>query len=163
MSNSSLLPFIASVCCLFLFSCSDRQYIPISQVHTESAVLTVHDTVFQDRIYTKVIKESVAEKVSQHDSTSVTIDSAGNIKRTDNWHSIVIERDGQSSSEFRDSVSFYRKMYESLLTQRKDSVGKPVFIEKRGSFFYRLKTRLATGIFIVSIIGFAIWRIHRRN
>lgn len=162
MSNRSFLLFAVS-CCIFLMSCAGRQYIPISQVHTESSVLTVHDTVFQDRILTKTVRETIVEKVRQHDSISIVVDSAGKIKRTDNWHNTIIEREGETVSDLRDSVSFYRSMYEALLTQRNDSVDRPVLIEKKQSFFCRLKNRLATGIVVVCIIGFAIWRIHRRK
>ncbi len=163
MSSRSFLLFFAAACCISFVSCAGKQYIPISQVHTESSVLTVHDTVFQDRILTKTVRETVVETVRQHDSISIVVDSAGSVKRTDNWHSIIIEREDQTVSDLRDSVYFLRSMYEAMLKQRNDSVDRPVFIEKKQSFFCRLKNRLATGIVIVCIIGFAIWRIHRRK
>lgn len=164
MSNNSLLSLLFA-CCAALSSCVSKKYIPVSQTHSESSALTVHDTIFRDRVLTKVTKETTIENVKQHDSTSIVVDSNGNIKRTDNWHRTIIERDTQTLSELRDSVSFYKSLCTYLLTQRKDSIEKPIIRAEKFSVFDRLKQYAASAAFIiiVCIIGYAIWRIHRRR
>ncbi len=153
------------ICCVACISCTSKRYIPVSQTHSELSIQTAHDTIFQDRVLTKIVKEATIENIRQHDSTSVIVDNDGNVKRIDNWHQTIVERNTQTASELRDSVSFYKSLCEYLLTQRSDSIEKPVFFPKKTSILDRLKIHFAkiAGIVIIGIIGYAIWRIHRRK
>jgi hypothetical protein len=150
------------ISCTLLASCASQK---ISQSHTETSVLTRHDTIYQDRIVTKTVTQTIIEKIKQQDSVSVVVDSLGNIKRTDHWHNTIINHDTQLESTLRDSINIYKALYQNLLIQRQDSIEKPIYIEKKQTFFDRFKSLLATtaAIAVVCIIGYAIWRIHRKQ
>lgn len=159
MTNNNIITLL--ITCTLLVSCASQK---ASQSHTEVSVLAVHDTIYQDRVVTNTVKEIVKESISRQDSVSVIVDSAGNIKRTDHWHNTIINHNSALESTLRDSVNIYKTLYQDLLIQRQDSIIKPIYIEKKPSFFERFKSSLTTLaiIAIVCIVGFAIWRIHRR-
>lgn len=150
------------ISCTLLASCASQK---ISQSHTETSVLTRHDTIYQDRIVSKTVTQTIIEKVKQQDSVSVIVDSLGNVKRTDHWHNTTVSHDTQLESMLRDSISIYKTLYQDLLIQRQDSIEKPIYIEKKQSFFDRFKSLVTTAaaIAVVCIIGYVIWRIHRKQ
>lgn len=137
---------------LLLASCRQVRYVATSSQSTR-----IDESKGTDTFYvTKLVRERVVERVK--DSTNVVVDENGNEKS----RSRVMDR--YLFIENRDSINYYRALYDSLQSIKTDTVQVPVSVERKLSRWQRVKMDLggmAMGGFLV-LLMVMVWRLARK-
>lgn len=137
---------------LVLSGCGQVRYVATSNQSTRIEESKKVDTCY----ITKVVSERVVERVK--DSTSVVVDEQGNEKS----RSRVMDR--YLFIENRDSINYYRALYDSLRSVKADTVQVPVTVEKKLSRWQQVKMDvggMAMGGFLL-LLMVMVWRLARK-
>lgn len=137
---------------LLLAGCRQVRYVATSSQSTR-----IDESKGKDTFYvTKLVRERVVERVK--DSTNVVVDENGNEKS----RSRVMDR--YLFIENRDSINYYRALYDSLRSIKTDTVQVPVPVERKLSRWQRVKMDMggmAMGGFLL-LLMVMVWRLARK-
>ena len=137
---------------LLLAGCRQVRYVATSNQSTR-----IDESKGKDTFYvTKLVRERVVERVK--DSTNVVVDENGNEKS----RSRVMDR--YLFIENRDSINYYRALYDSLRSIKTDTVQVPVPVERKLSRWQRVKMDMggmAMGGFLL-LLMVMVWRLARK-
>ena len=86
------------------------------------------------------------------DSTSVIIDSAGRVLRTDHWRTTSTASSSSKESLLRDSLRDLRLQYKTLLSMKADSTEVPVPVERKATLLEHLQIILGKAIVVAAYV-----------
>lgn len=146
----------ALLLCVFalsLQSCSSpRQVVPLQQTSSVSQDSIVVDTIWRDRYVEHVIRDVQHVVSAVSDSTSIIIDSAGRVLRTDHWRTTSTANSSSKESLLRDSLRDLRLQYKTLLSMKADSMEVPVPVERKATLLEHLQVILGKAIVVAAYV-----------
>lgn len=146
----------ALLLCVFalsLQSCSSpRQVVPLLQTSSVSQDSIVVDTIWRDRYVEHVIRDVQHVVSAVSDSTSIIIDSAGRVLRTDHWRTTSTANSSSKESLLRDSLRDLRLQYKTLLSMKADSMEVPVPVERKATLLEHLQVILGKAIVVAAYV-----------
>lgn len=145
--------------------CATRKPLVLTVTDTVRVERHITDTVFRDRTVTKTVQSATSERTSHRDSTSITVDEQGNVRRTDSWHWLSSEKETRMMEMLRDSLGIYKAKADTLAAVASRNRDVPVPVERKLSWWEKnVEVPLRTGVAAVvgiAIISIIIWLIRK--
>lgn len=140
MAMSLVAWLLLILCVVMCEGCKSKEYVPVTEVRTDTVIKVRRDTVFIERKSARDNNVSIKDSIVRKDSVSTTVDEHGNVKKKESWHSIERYRDTQKIAELRDSVKMLKATADSLRYRGYHyKPSAPIYVDKEPSWWNKFE------------------------
>lgn len=149
-------------------SCSDKNYVELQTVRTDTVYVAKKDSVhIKDSLVVKQVV-NIRDSVTIHDSVVIVRNEQGEVKEKlivryrDRWHAT------QDNLTLQRQIDRYKASNDSLRAVRRDSVSVPVPVEKKLSRWQKIKMDVggwaigAMSTVLLGVVGYiVVWLLKK--
>ena len=149
-------------------SCSDKNYVELQTVRTDTVYVAKKDSVhIKDSLVVKQVV-NIRDSVTIHDSVVIVRNEQGEVKEKlivryrDRWHAT------QDNLTLQRQIDRYKASNDSLRAVRRDSVSVPVPVEKKLSRWQKMKMDVggwaigAMSTVLLGVVGYiVVWLLKK--
>ena len=150
------------------FSCSDKNYLEVQTVRTDTLYVTKKDSInIKDSLIARQVI-NIRDSVAIHDSVVIIKDEQGNVKERlivryrDRWHAT------QDNLTLQRLLAHYKASNDILRATRKERIEVPVPVERKLSRWEKLKMDVggwaigAMSTVLLGVIGYiVVWLLKK--
>lgn len=142
-----------------LTCCGAKKPAVLTRTDSVRVTKVAKDTAYRDRIVLRYVERTNTDRTVSRDSTSTTVDEAGNVKKTDTWHWRDRYVENSLNTLMKDSLEAYKAKVDSLASIGRSRNDVPV--ERKLSWWERNIEKPIASCIAVIITGAVLLLILR--